>query len=128
VHELSVARGIADIVSDLVEPRDRPRIRAITVVVGELSGVVADSLAFCFEAVSTEYSIPSKSLAIQHVPFRCYCRTCQHEFANTMGIVICPVCGGSDTHMLSGRELRVATIDLEDETEEGPGDRAAPMR
>lgn len=72
---LYVARATADIVCDLVDPRDQPRIREITVVVGELSGIVADYLEFCLEAVSTEYSIPSTPPAIQHVPLWCYCKT-----------------------------------------------------
>lgn len=114
MHELSIARSIADIVCGLVEPTERGRIRSIHVDVGTVSGVVPDSLEFCFEAVSQEYALPPHSLAINRIPFRCSCRNCSHEFSNQTGIVVCPVCGSSDTAVCSGRELRVATIDIDD--------------
>ena len=114
MHELSIARGISDIVCGLVKRKDRARIRAITVDVGRLSGVVPDSLEFCFQAVAPEYDLPPHALSIQRIPFCCYCRTCRSEFSNDTGIVVCPSCGSSETEVRSGRELRVATIDLED--------------
>ncbi len=115
MHELSIARGIADIVSGLVDQKDRARIQAITVDIGQLSGVVPDSLEFCFQAVSVEYDLPPRSLAINRIPFRCYCRTCTKEFSNESGIVVCPLCGGYETEIRSGRELRVTTIDITDQ-------------
>jgi Zn finger protein HypA/HybF involved in hydrogenase expression len=39
---------------------------------------------------------------------------------NTSGVVICPSCGGFQTEVRSGRELRVATIDLDDEQKDQP--------
>ncbi len=114
MHELSIARGIADIVCGLVEPRDRKRIRSINVDVGAMSGVVPDSLSFCFEAVALETDLPPKSLAIRRIPFRCYCRTCRREFEGDHGIVLCTGCGGGETEIRTGRELRVVTIDLDD--------------
>lgn len=120
MHELSIARSIADIVCNLVERKDRRRIRTITVDVGQMSGVVPDSLEFCFQALSPEYDLPPHSLSINRIPFLCSCRACRHEFSNDTGIVVCPSCGSYETEVRSGRELRVATIDLEDETKDPP--------
>lgn len=115
MHELSIAHGIADIVCDLVASEDRTRIRTITVDVGQVSGVVPDSLEFCFEAVSREYALPPGALTINRIPFRCTCLSCSKDFGNDAGTVICPSCGSYKTKVLCGRELRVATIDLLDE-------------
>ncbi|MCU0452244.1 MAG: hydrogenase maturation nickel metallochaperone HypA [Bacteroidetes bacterium] len=112
MHELSIARAIATIVCDLVPPSDRPHIRNVTVDVGHVSGIVPDSLSFCFEALSAELSLPPHALVIRRVPFRCYCRPCATEFSNDSGIVLCPSCGSADTEVRSGRDLRVATIEI----------------
>jgi hydrogenase nickel incorporation protein HypA/HybF len=114
MHELSIARDIASIVCELIPSPDRPRIRTINVDVGEMSGVVPDSLSFCYEAVAEEMSLPSKALRIRRVPFRCSCRACGGDFSNDSGIVICPACGSTDVDVHSGRELRVTTIDIAD--------------
>jgi hydrogenase nickel incorporation protein HypA/HybF len=120
MHELSIARSIAAIVCELIPPSDRQRIRTIHVEVGEVSGVVADSLAFCFQAVAEEHELPPHALRIRHIPFRCRCRSCRGEFTNDSGIVICPSCGSTDTDVHSGRELRVATIEIEEPSHAPP--------
>ena len=51
MHELSVAQGILDLVQHYVPEGQAPDVRAVTVRVGALSGIVADSLEFCFSAI-----------------------------------------------------------------------------
>jgi hydrogenase nickel incorporation protein HypA/HybF len=114
MHELSIAREIATIVCEVVAPHERSRIRTITVDVGAMSGVVPDSLAFCFEAIADELRLPPRALRVRRIDFRCSCRACCKEFTSDLGLVICPSCGGTDTEVRSGRELRVATIDVEE--------------
>lgn len=114
MHELSIAREIASIVCESVAPHERHRIRTITVDVGEMSGVVAASLSFCFDAIADEHRLPHHALRIRRIDFRCFCRTCRREFSSDLGLVVCPDCGGTETDVRSGRELRVATIDIEE--------------
>lgn len=120
MHELSIAREIATIVCESVAPHERSRIRTITVDVGEMSGVVPDSLAFCFQAVSDELRLPPNALRIRRIDFRCFCRSCRREFTSDLGLVVCPDCGGTETEVRSGRELRVATIDIEESSNGSP--------
>jgi hydrogenase nickel incorporation protein HypA/HybF len=120
MHELSIAREIAMIVCESVAPHERSRIRTITVDVGEMSGVVPDSLAFCFEAIADELRLPPRTLRVRRIDFRCYCRTCRKDFASDLGLLMCPACGGTDTDIRSGRELRVATIDIDEPSNGSP--------
>ena len=50
MHELGVAQEILDIVRRYVPDTEAARVRDVRVRVGELAGVVADSLEFCFSA------------------------------------------------------------------------------
>jgi len=52
VHELSITQNIVDIAVKTAENR---RVTGITVVLGELSGVVEESVRFCFGAGDGEY-------------------------------------------------------------------------
>ena len=50
-HELSLAQGILDLVRRHVPDGQEGLVRAVTVRVGRLSGVVTESLDFCFGAI-----------------------------------------------------------------------------
>jgi hydrogenase nickel incorporation protein HypA/HybF len=51
MHELSIAQGILDIVREHVPEGQSAGVRTIEVRVGRMSGVVPESLEFCFEAL-----------------------------------------------------------------------------
>jgi len=70
MHELSLANNIFDIVRQYV-PAERARaVRSVRVRVGDLAGVVPDSLAFCFGAIVSDTLYEQASLAIDHVTGR----------------------------------------------------------
>lgn len=114
MHELSIAQSILDIVHQSVPKEELQNVRTVRIKVGALSGVVADSLDFCFGAISSETPLSQARLSIEHVPFRVRCQTCEREFVNEIGYVVCPECGGVETTVLSGRELQVTEIELDD--------------
>jgi hydrogenase nickel incorporation protein HypA/HybF len=115
MHELSVAQSILDIVHQSVPQDELADVRIVRVKLGTFSGVVADSLDFCFSAISAETSLAKAHLEFEHIPFVVECRQCQMKFENDIGFVVCPECGGVDTAILSGRELQVMEIELENE-------------
>jgi len=111
MHELSVAQSILDIVSDHVPEAQRPLVRTVRVKVGVVSGVVPDSLEFCFAAVVAGGPLGSATIEIETVPFVVRCGTCGTESTNDSGIPLCPSCG-SPGQVLSGTELQVKEIEL----------------
>jgi hydrogenase nickel incorporation protein HypA/HybF len=115
MHELSVAQSILDIVQQSVPQDELTDVRIVRVKLGTFSGVVADSLDFCFSAISAETSLAKAHLEFERIPFVVECRQCQKKFENDIGFVVCPECGGVDTMVLSGRELQVTEIELENE-------------
>jgi hydrogenase nickel incorporation protein HypA/HybF len=115
LHELSIAQSICEIVEQYVPAASRQHVRSVRVLVGELSGVVPDSLAFCFTAITAGTPLGGASLEITHVPLRAECRSCHETFHVEQPVFLCPSCGGSDLLTLSGRELQVSQIELNDE-------------
>lgn len=118
MHELSIAQSIVEIIQQSVPQSELPDVRVVRLKVGTLSGVVADSLDFCFTAISTETALSSARLEIEQIPFTVRCNSCQKTFVNDVGYVVCPDCAGVETTVLAGRELQVTEIELENDGEE----------
>ena len=115
VHELSIAQSILDIVRQHVPRSDLTNVRIVHVLVGEASGVVADSLSFSFEAIVSDTPLARARIQIERVPFRLECSSCRCVSSSDGGLRICPECGSAETTILSGTELRVKEITLDDE-------------
>lgn len=115
MHELSIAQSIVDLVQANLPATDTNLVKSVKVKVGQLSGVVPDSLDFCFGAITHGTSLQGATLDIDNVPFVLKCKTCNTSFESEAGIVLCPQCGGTDTEVLSGTELQVIEIELYDE-------------
>ncbi len=118
MHELSLAQGILKIIEDHV-PADRiGDVRIVRVDVGRLSGVVAESLEFCFEALVAKTALQNSRLCLNSIPLRLACAECQDTFQSDGDIFRCPVCNSSRTTVVSGMELQVTEVELTEEFQE----------
>ncbi len=115
MHELSIAQNILEIVHDHVPPPQRPDVRSVRLKIGEVAGVVIESLEFCFTAITAGTPLAHAALRVERVPFRLHCRTCGTVSADQQGGALCPACGGIDTTVLGGTELQIISIELCDE-------------
>ncbi len=114
MHELSLAQNIVEIVRQHV-PEDNGRtVRSVKLQLGEMAGVIPDSLMFCFEAIISGTSLEGAILDIEQVPLKAECRSCRRRFAVVENVFACPDCGSSDLAILSGRELQVVEIEVSD--------------
>ena len=112
MHELSVAQGILELVQHHVPEAQARAVRAVTVRLGALSGIVADSLEFCFSAIVAGTPYGGAALAIERVPTRAACRDCLGEFGVEELVFRCPHCGGPRIRVVSGDELQVTCVEL----------------
>lgn len=117
MHELSFAENIVDIIHQSVPRNELQDVRVVRLKIGALSGVVADSLDFCFTAISAETPLVKARLEIEQIPFAVRCNVCRKTFVNDIGFVVCPECGAIDTTVVSGRELQITEIELDTEEE-----------
>jgi Zn finger protein HypA/HybF involved in hydrogenase expression len=68
VHELSVAVEICRMTEERLGSGDCPRLVAVGVVVGDDSGLEADNLQFCLEALLEQEPFGRARPVIQRVP------------------------------------------------------------
>ncbi len=111
MHEMSITQGIIDLC--LEHAGDR-RIRSLNVEIGELSSVVPESIEFCFEACSRGTSLEGARLIIVRVPGMGQCLECGQETPLTELYGSCQHCGSNRITILTGEELRVREIEVDD--------------
>jgi hydrogenase nickel incorporation protein HypA/HybF len=110
MHELSITQGVVDICQSTAAGR---RVISVTLLIGELSGVVPEAIEFCFEACTRETPLEGARLIIEQIPARGSCRSCSAEFPLRAYYSSCPGCGGHDVTVISGEELRVKEMEVE---------------
>ncbi len=121
MHELPITQGILDLVLDHAARAGAARVTAVHLVIGGLSGVVDDSVRFCWDLISGGTPAQGAVLDFRRVPLRLACQECQTLFAPDGVSFDCPACGVRATRVVEGREFRVESIDVEDPVAgEGP--------
>ena len=65
MHELALTQSLVDLVTERTAGR---RVVAVNLRVGELSGVVADAMSFCFEVTTADTPLEGARLVIEEVP------------------------------------------------------------
>lgn len=110
MHELSITCSIVGVVAETARGR---RVHRVTVEIGELAGVMADSIAFWFPEVAKGMAAEQASLEIREVAALARCESCGAEFPTPSLLTACP-CGSFRYVRLKGEELNVKSIELEE--------------
>ena len=108
MHELSITQSIVDTVTARL---DGEQVTAVRLEIGRLSGVVPDSVRFCFDIVAGGTQLEGATLHIVEPPGRIHCRSCAGESVLEDAIPLCP-CGSADVELLSGDELRIQSVEV----------------
>ncbi|HEV2582676.1 MAG TPA: hydrogenase maturation nickel metallochaperone HypA [Ktedonobacteraceae bacterium] len=114
MHELSIAQSIAEAVEIKAVECSAARVKRVRLKIGEASGIVADTLAFCFEMIASQTPLlEGAHLSIDRVPHRAFCRCCAGEFDVKNFIARCPKCGEWSAEVVSGNELEILDMEIE---------------
>ncbi len=112
MHELSIAQDILAIIKQNILYEELKNIRIVNVKIGDMAGVVPESLEFCFQAIVSETEMEDSKLVIEKIPFVLECNSCGKTSTNEFGIRICSHCSSPDTNVVSGLEMKVVDIEL----------------
>ena len=78
-----------------------------------MSGVVVDSINFCFEALKINTLARDAELLIDHIPLTGRCKKCGNNFQIKDYIFRCNACNDNNIEIISGRELFVDELEVE---------------
>jgi len=114
MHELAIAQSIVEAVEAKVSECNAAHVKGVRLKIGEASGVVTDSLTFCFEMLaSLDPSLAGAQLLIDTMPHCAYCRYCDREFSVTNFVAQCPTCKEWSNKIVSGTELQLLEMEFE---------------
>lgn len=110
MHEMSITQSMVEICEAHAAGR---RVTDVVLEIGELSGVVPESVEFCFEACTKGTLLDGARLTIETIPGKGSCPSCGGDYPVATLFDPCPRCGGFGLGIVSGEELRVKELELE---------------
>jgi hydrogenase nickel incorporation protein HypA/HybF len=113
MHELSITESILEIALRHANQADAQRITRLNLVIGELSGVVDDSVQFYWDIVSRGTIAEGAELHFERVPATLRCLNCDHEFPLDGREYVCPVCDSERVFTAGGDDFRLESIEVE---------------
>ncbi|HEX7423251.1 MAG TPA: hydrogenase maturation nickel metallochaperone HypA [Terriglobales bacterium] len=114
MHEMGIANAVLEAVRVEIARYPGSHPSKVGVRIGELAAVDPSALHFCFEALVRETDLESLELEIQACPRRHRCFACGAEFNVKDYDFQCPCCGGVRTECISGDELELAYLEVEE--------------
>ena len=114
MHEMGIANSVLQAVHNEMRRYPESYPSKVCVRIGEMAAVDQDSLRFCFEAITRETDFEKLQLEIEICSLKYRCRRCESEFVVRDYDVRCPHCAGVETQCISGDELELAYLEVEE--------------
>lgn len=112
MHELSIVESLLSVALEHAEKADATRILKVYVVVGDLSGVVEDSVNLYFRFLSEKTIAAGATIDFIRRPARLRCRGCNKIFTPENHEFRCPDCKDQTVDIIGGRELYVDRLEV----------------
>jgi hydrogenase nickel incorporation protein HypA/HybF len=113
MHEQSVTESLLTLALEKAVEAKAVKITQINLIVGELSGIVADCVQFYFDVISRNTIASGAVLNIETKPTQIRCRKCETVFTPADHIWACPECHDTSVEIMSGRECYMESIEVE---------------
>lgn len=111
---MSLIQGVLDSVLPVARDNGATNISSIALDIGEMTMVVPEAMEFAFEALSDEEPLlDGCELTMNFISPRSRCLDCGHEFDHDRFHLRCPDCDSGATMLLAGREMHIASIEIE---------------
>ena len=112
MHELSICQALLDQVERIAQEHGASRVERILLKVGPLSGVEPALLQHAYPLAAAGTIAEGATLVIEPAPVRVRCSDCGAESDAAPNRLLCGVCGGWRTHLISGDEMLLANLEL----------------
>lgn len=112
MHEVAIARQIANLAAEHARALGYPSVRAISVQIGAWTCINPDLLRRAFEGVVAASGIQPIRLDLETVEPECRCRKCGKAFRSESFQLRCASCGSSSVVLEKGREMVVRSVEV----------------
>ena len=113
MHELAITQSMLDLVLEQAEKAKAKEVEKINLVIGEMCGIVGESVQFYFDFLSQGTIAERATLSFRMVPTEARCGNCGKQFELQEFDWSCLHCGGNSLEIIAGKELFVESIEVE---------------
>ena len=113
MHEMSIAQSVIDIIKEEMQKNNVTILKSARLHIGQMSAIVPDSLAFCFEVITTGTELEGAKLIMDIIPLKGYCRSCDSEFEIKDYAFFCPSCESTEIETIGGQDLSIVEMEVE---------------
>jgi hydrogenase nickel incorporation protein HypA/HybF len=110
MHELAITQGVVD---QIGERLGDAKVTRVALEIGLLSGVVCDSVRFCFDVCAQGTTLEGARLEIIQTAGCARCRECGACFGVDDLFALCQW-GSADLELIAGQELKIHEVELAD--------------
>jgi hydrogenase nickel incorporation protein HypA/HybF len=114
MHEMGIANSVLGAIRGEMRRYPGARPARVGLRIGEMAAIDQESLRFCFEALSSGTDLEGLQLEIELCPRRHRCKDCGNEFNVADYDFQCRMCGALSSECISGDELELAYMEIED--------------
>jgi hydrogenase nickel incorporation protein HypA/HybF len=100
------------------KPERAPRVTRVRLALGELHQIVPESFLVAWEALTAGTAFLKAKLELKKIPLRVRCRSCGWEGGIEAPFFLCGRCGKGEVDTISGNELYIEDMELEDDEPE----------
>jgi hydrogenase nickel incorporation protein HypA/HybF len=113
MHERSLARAILHAAVAAAQERRPGRLAAVSIAVGEFSGVEPVLLQSAWDEESAQLLGGAVEFQMQVVPLEAECQSCRQVFRVNGFHFRCPLCDNADVQIVRGEELTLQSVTVE---------------
>ena len=113
MHEYALTKRIVDIAVREAEKQNARRVLSVRLVVGETSGIIAESVQMYFDVIAEGSSAEGAELVITSVKPEMHCEACNKNFIRPRFSFNCPDCGALGAPSEIGKEFYIESVELE---------------
>ena len=115
MHEFSICQNLVDTVIETLNKNGQEKavVNSVTVVVGSMRQIIPEYLQSAFEMLVSGTNLQSTKLEIIDSPASFKCIDCNRDTSTSAPPFVCPVCGSTNLESISGMELYLKSIEVE---------------
>ena len=113
MHELGIMTGVVDAATHAARDAGAEKVLKVTLSVGVMTEALEDALFFAFDVLKEGSMLSDATLEVNMIQPKSVCDDCGTEFEHDRFHVRCPLCEGSNTRLIAGKELQIESIEAD---------------
>ena len=113
MHEQALTESLVNTATEIARKEGADKVLGMTVAVGAMSGVVASSVAFCFEFAVQGTVLEGAQLDIEEIPLLVKWTDCGAQSEPEIYYLRCLSCQSRQVEILTGKEFTITGMEVE---------------